>query len=290
MSLTKENIIPQELPQRVLYRIGKKEISRWYKKILRNAKEYIKEGDTKIIRKALNISMEAHKEMRRKSGEPYIYHPLEVANICVEEIGLGPTSIICALLHDVVEDTSITLTDINKDFGPKVTQIIDGLTKIAENFEQTQSAQAENFRKMLLTLSQDVRVILIKLADRLHNMRTLGSMARNSQLKIAHETIYIYAPLAHRLGLYQIKSELEDLYLKYTEPEVYKEISSKLNTSKTARKRLIDGFMRPISKRLKDAGLDFYIKGRPKHIYSIWKKLNAQNVSFENIYDLLLSG
>lgn len=284
--MLKENIIPQELPKEYYTESEKKEISRWYKKILRNAKEYIKEGDTKIIRKALNISMEAHKEMRRKSGEPYIYHPLEVANICVEEIGLGPTSIICALLHDVVEDTSITLTEINSDFGPKVTQIIDGLTKIAENFEQTQSAQAENFRKMLLTLSQDVRVILIKLADRLHNMRTLGSMARNSQLKIAHETIYIYAPLAHRLGLYQIKSELEDLYLKYTEPEVYKEISSKLNTSKTARKKLIDGFMRPISKRLKDANLEFYIKGRPKHIYSIWKKLNAQNVSFENIYDL----
>ncbi len=284
--MLKENIIPQELPKEYYTESEKKEISRWYKKILRNAKEYIKEGDTKIIRKALNISMEAHKEMRRKSGEPYIYHPLEVANICVEEIGLGPTSIICALLHDVVEDTSITLTEINSDFGPKVTQIIDGLTKIAENFEQTQSAQAENFRKMLLTLSQDVRVILIKLADRLHNMRTLGSMARNSQLKIAHETIYIYAPLAHRLGLYQMKSELEDLYLKYTEPEVYKEISSKLNTSKTARKKLIDGFMRPISKRLKDANLEFYIKGRPKHIYSIWKKLNAQNVSFENIYDL----
>ena len=286
MSLPKENIIPQEPTKEYYTDSEKKEISRWYKKILRNAKEYIKEGDTKIIRKALNLSMEAHKEMRRKSGEPYIYHPLEVANICVEEIGLGPTSIICALLHDVVEDTSITLTDINRDFGPKVTQIIDGLTKIAENFEQTQSAQAENFRKMLLTLSQDVRVILIKLADRLHNMRTLGSMARNSQLKIAHETIYIYAPLAHRLGLYQIKSELEDLYLKYTEPEIYKEISSKLNTSKTARKRLIDGFMKPISKRLIDANLEFYIKGRPKHIYSIWKKLNAQNVSFENIYDL----
>lgn len=262
------------------------EISKRYRKILKTAKQFIKEGDTKLIRKALNISMEAHKEMRRKSGEPYIYHPLEVALICVEEIGLGPTSIICALLHDVVEDTTITLKEIHQDFGPKVAQIIDGLTKIAENFEQTQSAQAENFRKMLLTLSEDVRVILIKLADRLHNMRTLGSMARNSQLKIAHETIYIYAPLAHRLGLYQIKSELEDLYLKYTEPEVYKDISTKINISKFTRKKLIDGFMKPISKRLKDAGIDFYIKGRPKHIYSIWKKLSQQNVSFDNIYDL----
>ncbi len=262
------------------------EISKRYRKILKTAKQFIKEGDTKLIRKALNMAMEAHKEMRRKSGEPYIYHPLEVALICVEEIGLGPTSIICALLHDVVEDTTITLKEINQDFGPKVAQIIDGLTKIAENFEQTQSAQAENFRKMLLTLSEDVRVILIKLADRLHNMRTLGSMARNSQLKIAHETIYIYAPLAHRLGLYQIKSELEDLYLKYTEPEVFKDISTKINISKFTRKKLIDGFMKPISKRLKDAGIDFYIKGRPKHIYSIWKKLSQQNVSFDNIYDL----
>ncbi len=262
------------------------EISKRYRKILKTAKQFIKEGDTKLIRKALNIAMDAHKEMRRKSGEPYIYHPLEVALICVEEIGLGPTSIICALLHDVVEDTTITLKEINQDFGPKVAQIIDGLTKIAENFEQTQSAQAENFRKMLLTLSEDVRVILIKLADRLHNMRTLGSMARNSQLKIAHETIYIYAPLAHRLGLYQIKSELEDLYLKYTEPEVFKDISTKINISKFTRKKLIDGFMKPISKRLKDAGIDFYIKGRPKHIYSIWKKLSQQNVSFDNIYDL----
>lgn len=264
----------------------KKEISKRYRKILKLAKPFIKDGDTKLIRKALNIAMEAHKEMRRKSGEPYIYHPLEVTLICVEEIGLGPTSLICALLHDVVEDTTITLKEIEKEFGPKVAQIIDGLTKIAENFEQSQSAQAENFRKMLLTLSQDVRVILIKLADRLHNMRTLGSMARNSQLKISHETIYIYAPLAHRLGLFQIKSELEDLYLKYTEPEAYKDIASRLNTSQVARKKLIDSFMRPIAKRLKEENIDFYIKGRPKHIFSIWKKLNTQSIAFENIYDL----
>jgi guanosine-3',5'-bis(diphosphate) 3'-pyrophosphohydrolase len=264
----------------------KKEITKRYRKILKGAKPFIKEGDARMIRKALNVSMDAHKEMRRKSGEPYIYHPLEVALICVEEIGLGPTSIICALLHDVVEDTSITLKEIEKDFGPKVAQIIDGLTKIAENFEQTQSAQAENFRKMLLTLSHDVRVILIKLADRLHNMRTLSSMARNSQLKISNETIYIYAPLAHRLGLYQIKSELEDLYLRYTHPEEFKDITAKLNSSKNSRKRLIDNFMKPIKMRLEDANLDFYIKGRPKHIYSIWKKLSASNVPFEGIYDL----
>lgn len=264
----------------------KKEIAKRYRKILKAARALIKDGDAKMIRKALSVSMDAHKEMRRKSGEPYIYHPLEVALICVEEIGLGPTSIVCALLHDVVEDTSITLKEIEKGFGPKVAQIIDGLTKIGESFEQTQSAQAENFRKMLLTLSQDVRVILIKLADRLHNMRTLDSMAKNSQLKISNETIYIYAPLAHRLGLYQIKSELEDLYLKYTHPEEFKDITARLNSSKASRKRLIDNFMKPIKKRLEEANLDFYIKGRPKHIYSIWKKLQNTNVPFEGIYDL----
>ncbi len=264
----------------------KKEIRKRYKKILKLANPYIKGDDMKQIRKAFDISMDAHKEMRRKSGEPYIYHPLDVALICVEEIGLGPTSIICALLHDVVEDTELTLKDVRRDFGPKVARIIDGLTKIAENFEQSQSAQAENFRKMLLTLSEDVRVILIKLADRLHNMRTLESMARNSQLKIAHETIYIYAPLAHRLGLYQIKSELEDLYLKYSEPEIYRDIAQKLKSSKDLREKFIDRFMRPIARRLKDAKLNFYIKGRPKHIYSIWNKMKMQNTSFENIYDL----
>jgi guanosine-3',5'-bis(diphosphate) 3'-pyrophosphohydrolase len=266
--------------------LEKKEIEIRYNQIIKGAHIHIKEGDEGLIRKAFDISLDAHKEMRRKSGEPYIYHPLEVALICVEEIGLGTTSIICALLHDVVEDTEMTLADISKIFGPKVSSIIDGLTKIAETFEQSQSAQAENFRKMLLTLSEDVRVILIKLADRLHNMRTLGSMARNSQLKIASETIYIYAPLAHRLGLYQIKSELEDLYLKYSEPDLYKEIALKLKTSKAAREKFIDSFMKPLSKRLTNSNLEFYIKGRPKHIYSIWNKLKKQGNSFENIYDL----
>lgn len=264
----------------------KKEIRKRYRRILRSLKPFLKGDDVKQIRKAFDLSLDAHKEMRRKSGEPYIYHPLEVALICVEEIGLGPTSIICALLHDVVEDTDLTLADIERDFGTKVARIIDGLTKIAENFEQSQSAQAENFRKMLLTLSEDVRVILIKLADRLHNMRTLESMARNSQLKIAHETIYIYAPLAHRLGLYQIKSELEDLYLKYNEPEIYKEIAQKLKATKSNREKMVDRFMQPIAKRLKDAGIEFYIKGRPKHIYSIWNKIKKQNVQFEKIFDL----
>lgn len=266
--------------------LEKKEIRKRYSKLLRLTKPFLKNDDMAQIRKAFNISLDAHKEMRRKSGEPYIYHPLEVAIICVEEIGLGPTSVICALLHDVVEDTDLTLDYISKEFGQKVSTIIDGLTKIAENFEQSRSAQAENFRKMLLTLSEDVRVILIKLADRLHNMRTLESMARNSQLKIAHETIYIYAPLAHRLGLYQIKSELEDLYLKYNEPETYKEIASKLKSSKKAREKFIRDFMEPIENRLKEAKIDYYIKGRPKHIYSIWNKIRKQNVEFDRIFDL----
>ena len=276
-----------KLPEKEYYSADeKKEIKARYKAILAKARPHLKGDDQKQIRKAFDISMDAHKEMRRKSGEPYIYHPLEVALICVEEIGLGPTSIICALLHDVVEDTDLTLADIEKDFGKKVATIIDGLTKIAENFEQSQSAQAENFRKMLLTLSEDVRVILIKLADRLHNMRTLSSMARNSQLKIAHETIYIYAPLAHRLGLYSIKSELEDYYLKYNEPEAYQEIAAKLKSTKKKREEFIDKFMEPIARRLKASNIDFYIKGRPKHIYSIWSKLKKQNKSFESIYDL----
>lgn len=264
----------------------KAQIKKRYRKILRLLKPHMKEGDSKLIRDALNVSVEAHKEMRRKSGEPYIYHPLEVALICINEIGLGPTSVACALLHDVVEDTTVTLEDIKRDFGPKVAQIIDGLTKIAENFEQAQSAQAENFRKMLLTLSEDVRVILIKLADRLHNMRTLSSMARNSQLKIANETIYIYAPLAHRLGLYQIKSELEDLYLRYSLPDEYYDISAKLSSTEAARKKLIDNFMRPLKRRLKDADIEFSMKGRTKHIYSIWKKLNKSKIPFEEVYDI----
>lgn len=264
----------------------KNEIKKRYAKLLRLCKPNLKGDDMAQIRKAFNLSLEAHKEMRRKSGEPYIFHPIDVAIICVEEIGLGPTSVICALLHDVVEDTEYTLDDIYIEFGQKVATIIDGLTKIAENFEQSQSAQAENFRKMLLTLSEDVRVILIKLADRTHNMRTLESMARNKQLKIAHETIYIYAPLAHRLGLYQMKSELEDLYLKYAEPEKYKEIAKNLKSSKKGREKFISDFMAPISKRLEDAGIEFYIKGRPKHIFSIWNKMKKQNVEFDNIYDL----
>lgn len=264
----------------------KKEILRRYRRLLRQAKPYLKDGDAKLIKKAFNTSMEAHQDMRRKSGEPYIYHPLAVAEICVNEIGLGTTSIICALLHDVVEDTEIELEDIEHEFGGKVARIIDGLTKIAGVFEYGTSQQAENFRKMLLTLSDDVRVILIKLADRLHNMRTLDSMPKNKQLKIASETIYLYAPLAHRLGLYAIKSELEDLNLKFTQAEKYREIANAISTTKDARRRFIKRFIDPIQKELNKQGFDFVIKGRPKSIYSIWNKMQKKNIPFHEVYDL----
>ncbi len=264
----------------------RKEILKKYRKLLRTAKPFLKDNDAKLIKKAFHTSAEAHKEMRRKSGEPYIYHPIAVAQIVVEEIGLGTTSIISALLHDVVEDTDMTIPQIERMYGGKVAKIIDGLTKISGKFEYGTSQQAENFRKMLLTLSDDVRVILIKLADRLHNMRTLDSMPRDKQLKIASETIYIYAPLAHRLGLYSIKSELEDLYLKYAEPEAYRSIVLKLRETKFARDRFISKFMEPIVKDLEESHMRYIIKGRPKSIYSIWNKMRKQNKPFEEIYDL----
>lgn len=264
----------------------RQEILKRYRKLLRAAKPFLKDNDAKLIKKAFNLSAEAHKDMRRKSGEPYIFHPIEVAQICVEEIGLGTTSIICALLHDVVEDTHYTLTDMEREFGSKVAQIIDGLTKISGQFEFGTSQQAENFRKMLLTLSDDIRVILIKLADRLHNMRTLDSMARDKQLKIASETIFVYAPLAHRLGLHSIKTELEDLHLKYTEPEDYNFIREKLRTTRLSRDRFISKFIEPIESDLKEQGYHFVIKGRPKSIYSIWNKMRRQKKTFEEIYDL----
>ena len=264
----------------------RKEILKRYRKLLKQAKPVLKPGDTKLIKKAFNISLDAHKDMRRKSGEPYIYHPLEVALVCVEEIGLGTTSIISALLHDVVEDTDMELEDIEREFGHKVMTIIDGLTKISGVFEYGSSQQAENFRKMLLTLSDDVRVILIKLADRLNNMRTLGSMPRHKQLKIASETMYLYAPLAHRLGLYAIKSELEDLYLKYTDSETYTDIVKKINESKSYRNKFIKTFIQPIEDELIRQKFHFTIKGRPKSVYSIYNKMKKQGIPFEEVYDL----
>ena len=264
----------------------RQEILRQYRRLLRTAKPYLHGNDAKLIKKAFNQSLEAHKDMRRKSGEPYILHPLAVAQIAVEEIGLGTTSIVAALLHDVVEDTPTEISDVERDFGPKVARIVDGLTKISGVFEQGTSEQAENFRKMLLTLSEDVRVILIKLADRLHNMRTLDSMPRHKQLKIASETIYLYAPLAHRLGLYAIKTELEDLHLKYTDTEIYAELKGKVKQSQSARNRFIKEFVQPIDEELKAQGFTYEIKGRPKSIYSILKKMRKQNVTFEEVYDL----
>jgi GTP pyrophosphokinase len=264
----------------------KKEIIRRYRRLLRKAKPVLKEGDARLIKKAFTIAAEAHKDMRRKSGEPYIFHPLAVAQICVEDIGLGTTSVIAALLHDVVEDTDISLEEIRRLFGDKVARIIDGLTKVSGIFELDSSQQAENFRKMLLTLSEDVRVILIKLADRLHNMRTLDSMPRNKQLKIASETIYIYAPLAHRLGLYAIKSEMEDLYLRFTDREMYDSIVRNIRETQAARTKFIKQFVQPIREELDRLNIKYEIKGRPKSIYSIANKMRRQNIPFEEVYDL----
>lgn len=264
----------------------KKEIQKRYRALLRACKPTMQKGDKRLIRMAFDLSLEAHKEMRRKSGEPYIYHPIAVAQIAAEEIGLGTTSIVCALLHDVVEDTHLTLEDIEREFGKKVARIIDGLTKIAGVFDHSSSIQAENFRKMLLTLADDVRVILIKLADRLHNMRTLDSMPRDKQLKISSETIYLYAPLAHRLGLYAIKSELEDLAMKYTESATYKFIAQKLNETKIERSKFIKEFIQPVADKLTQQGLEYEILGRPKSIHSIWKKMKTKGIPFEEVYDL----
>ncbi len=266
----------------------KKLILREYRALLRSLKESIKKGDKTLLRRAFEISVEAHRDMRRKSGEPYILHPLAVARIVVEEIGLGVTSAICALLHDTVEDTEITLEDIERDFNVQIAKIIDGLTKISNvvDIKADTTVQAENFRKILLTLADDPRVILIKMADRLHNMRTLDSMSREKQLKISSETTYIYSPLAHRLGLYEIKSELEDLAMKYTQPEMYAEIMQGLKETKRERTRYINEFIRPIKEELINNGFDFEIYGRPKAINSIWNKMRKKHVTFDEVYDL----
>jgi GTP pyrophosphokinase len=245
----------------------------------------MKPGDDKRLRRAFEIAVDAHRSQRRKSGEPYIFHPLAVAKIVASEIGLGVTSIICSLLHDTVEDTEVTLNDIKKEFGDEVVTIIDGLTKISKISSQTESIQAENYRKILLTLSDDIRVILIKIADRLHNMRTLDDVPRKNQLKISSETIYLYAPLAHRLGLYSIKGELEDLAMKYTETEKYKEIAGLLNDTKKERSRFINEFIRPLQEELSKAHLKAEVFGRPKSISSIWVKMKKKGISFDDVYD-----
>ncbi len=241
-----------------------------------------------IITKAFNFANQAHKGIKRRSGEPYIMHPIAVAKIVCNEIGLGSTSICSALLHDVVEDTDYTVEDIENIFGPKIAQIVDGLTKISGGiFGDRASAQAENFKKLLLTMSDDIRVILIKIADRLHNMRTLGSMLPNKQFKIAGETLYIYAPLAHRLGLNRIKTELENLSFKYEHPEEYREIEQKLNATASERNQVFTDFTAPIRQQLDKMGLKYRILARVKSIYSIWNKMQTKHVPFEEIYDIL---
>lgn len=279
----KENLVPKysltDAEERKL-------ILRHYRALLRQLAPKLKKGDKETVRLAFEMSAEAHKTMRRKTGEPYILHPLAVAMICVEEIGLGVRSTICALLHDTVEDTELGLDDIEREFGTEIAKIVDGLTKISNVMDANSSQQAENFKKILLTLTDDPRVILIKLADRLHNMRTLDSMKREKQLKISSETVWVYAPLAHRMGLYKIKSELEDLSMKYLEPDTYKDIAKKLSETKRERTRYINEFIKPLREKLQKTNLDFEIYGRPKSIHSIWNKIKKQGVTFNEVYDL----
>ena len=263
-----------------------KQIARQYKELLRISYQTLSEDDKKLIRLAFDTAVDAHKDQRRKSGEAYIFHPIAVAKIVASEIGLDATSIAAALLHDVVEDTKYTLADLREMFGETVAKIVDGLTKISNlKKDKDVSLQAENFRKMLLTLNDDVRVIIIKIADRLHNMQTMDAMRPDKQVKIASETLYIYAPLAHRIGLYNIKTELEDLGLKYTEPEVYQDILTKIKESKEEQDEYIRVFSKVIQDSLDKEDLDYEIKGRPKSIYSINRKIKAQNINFDEIYD-----
>jgi len=262
-------------------------IAQAYKELLRVSYQTLSKDDKKLIRHAFEVALDAHKDQRRKSGEAYIFHPIAVAKIVAQEIGLDATSIAAALLHDVVEDNpDYTIADMERLFGETVARIVDGLTKISVlNKEMDVSLQAENFRKMLLTLNEDVRVIIIKIADRLHNMQTMESMRDDKQIKIASETLYIYAPLAHRIGLYNIKTELEDLGLKYTEPEVYNDIAEKMQESKEEQDAYITAFSKVIEKSLNKEGLNYEIKGRPKSIFSIRRKMVKQGVSFDEVYD-----
>ena len=262
------------------------EILKAYRGLLWASRQYRDKEDTRLIRKAFNVALEAHKDMRRKSGEPYIFHPIAVARICTEEMGLGTTAIVCALLHDTVEDTYITLNDVEEMFGLKVRTIINGLTKIPEVFDDNISLQAENFRKLILTISDDLRVAFIKIADRLHNMRTLNSMRPDKRLKICSETEFLYAPLAHRLGFNAIKNEFEDIIFKYKEPNLYTEIENKLEKTKEIRNRFIRQFTNPIKEVLEREKLDFSIKARTKSIPSIYKKIYQKNVNFDEIYDI----
>ena len=260
-------------------------IQRAYRNLLKSIKTDLNQKDREDIRAAFELAAEAHHGQRRKAGEPYIMHPIEVARICVEEIGLGATAIICALLHDVVEDTPVEAIDIKKQFGDLIARIVDGLTKL-DGLHDKESPQAENLSKVLKAMLFDVRVVLIKMADRLHNLRTIKSMPYHKQLKIAAETSYIYTPLAHRLGLNAIKTELQDTCLKITQPEVYQDIAAKLADTKRARQKYIDAFMSPLLQSLEEMDFKMRITGRPKSIYSIWNKIKNKNVKFEDIYDL----
>ena len=268
-------------------RLEEIQVRREFNDLLENCARCNRRSDKALIRKAFKIAYNAHKGALRLSGEPYILHPIAVAKIVTQEMGLGVKSIVAALLHDVVEDTEFTLEDIENHFGPKIASIIDGLTKISGVFDKNSSLQAENFRKMLLTLSEDVRVILIKLADRLHNMRTLGSLPVAKQMKISAETLYLYAPLAHRMGFYTIKNELEDLSLKYRYPKIFQELSEKIKSQEKSHQAFIQEFSRPIKEQLEKNGISYDISGRYKSIYSIWHKMQSKNIPFEEVYDLM---
>ena len=263
----------------------KEEIFAQFNDLIHHTYRKLNDEQLEFIKKAFEIALDAHKDQRRKSGEPYIFHPIAVAKIVAKELGLGATSIACALLHDVIEDSDYTYEDLEKIFSKKVADIVNGLTKISVMNNQNVSVQSENYRKLLLTLSNDFRVILIKIADRLHNMRTLDSMQPDKQKKIAAETVYIYVPLAHRLGFYNIKSELEDLSLKYNFPEIYNEISEKLIVAKEKREQYVQKFIQLVSEKLEEEGLNFKIKGRAKSISSIYRKILKQNIPFEEVYD-----
>ena len=252
----------------------------------RKAKVCKREDDWQFVKRAFLLAKEAHKGVRRRSGEPYIIHPIEVAIICVREIGLGKKSVVAALLHDVVEDTEYTVEDISRIFSPKIASMVDGLTKMAGVYKNDTTEQAEYFRKVLLTLSDDVRVIIIKIADRLHNMRTLGAMPHNKQIKITSETIYLFVPLAYRLGLHAIKRELEDLCMKYRFPEEYEDIRRKIDATKSEREEYIERFIAPIREVLDRNKFQYEISARVKSIYSIWNKMRRKEIPFEEGYDL----
>lgn len=266
--------------------IEKKQLSTVFRRLKKSIAPSCTGDDIQKIDLAYKVAYEGHANQRRKSGEPYLFHPLEVARICFEEIGLGPTAVICAILHDVVEDTPYTLEQVLQNFGPKVGLIVDGLTKLDGMYNNSESPQAENFKKVISTLVEDVRVVLIKMADRVHNMRTLGAMPRHKQLKIAAETEYIYAPLAHRLGLYKLKTEFQDIIMRIQEPEVYDELQSKLEATERQRNKYIKEFIAPLRQSLEETGISFRVLGRPKSLSSIYNKIQTKKVPFEEIYDL----